>query len=79
MHVESNTNRNAFGSRALTLREMNIIRLITDGFKNKEIADQIGTTKHVVKNYLRSIYDKLGLDNRVQLALWYVSRENTKE
>ena len=42
--------------------------------KNREVADEIGTTEHVVKNYLRVIYDKLGLWNRVELALWYESR-----
>jgi len=30
----------------------------------------------VVKNYLRLIYDKLGLWNRVELALWYIARQN---
>jgi DNA-binding NarL/FixJ family response regulator len=35
---------------------------------------KIGTTEHVVKNYLRVIYDKLGLWNRVELALWYEAR-----
>jgi len=38
------------------------------------VASEIGTTEHVVKNYLRVIYDKLGLWNRVELALWYESR-----
>ncbi len=42
--------------------------------KNREVADAIGTTEHVVKNYLRVIYDKLGLWNRVELALWYEAR-----
>jgi DNA-binding NarL/FixJ family response regulator len=44
--------------------------------KNKEVAEAIGTTEHVVKNYLRVIYDKLGLWNRVELALWYESRRS---
>jgi len=47
---------------------------VAEGLKNKEVADAIGTTEHVVKNYLRVIYDKLGLWNRVELALWYESR-----
>ena len=38
------------------------------GLKNREVADAIGTTEHVVKNYLRTIYDKLGLWNRVELV-----------
>lgn len=44
--------------------------------KNRDVADAIGTTEHVVKNYLRVIYDKLGLWNRVELALWYESRRH---
>ena len=57
-------------------RESYIIRRVAEGCKNREIADALGTTEHVVKNYLRVIYDKLGLWNRVELALWYESRQN---
>ena len=52
-----------------------LIELVAQGLKNKEVADEIGTTEHVVKNYLRVIYDKLGLWNRVELALWYEARQ----
>jgi DNA-binding NarL/FixJ family response regulator len=47
---------------------------VAQGLKNSEVASEIGTTEHVVKNYLRVIYDKLGLWNRVELALWYEAR-----
>jgi DNA-binding NarL/FixJ family response regulator len=57
-------------------REQIIIQRVAEGCKNKEIADSLGTTEHVVKNYLRLIYDKLGLWNRVELALWYEARQN---
>ncbi len=57
-------------------REQFIIQRVAEGCKNREIADSLGTTEHVVKNYLRVIYDKLGLWNRVELALWYESRRN---
>jgi DNA-binding NarL/FixJ family response regulator len=57
-------------------REHLIIRRVAEGCKNREIADDLGTTEHVVKNYLRLIYDKLGLWNRVELALWYVARQH---
>lgn len=53
-------------------RELKIVILITQGLKNKEIADITGSTEHVIKNYLRVLYDQLGLDNRVQLAMWYI-------
>ena len=57
-------------------REHFIIRRVAEGCKNREIADSLGTTEHVVKNYLRVIYDKLGLWNRVELALWYEARRH---
>jgi len=57
-------------------REQYIIQRVAEGCKNREIADSLGTTEHVVKNYLRLIYDKLGLWNRVELALWYEARRH---
>jgi DNA-binding NarL/FixJ family response regulator len=57
-------------------REQFIIQLVADGYKNREIADSLGTTENMVKNYLRLIYDKLGLWNRVELALWHVARQD---
>jgi DNA-binding NarL/FixJ family response regulator len=57
-------------------REQRVIELVAQGLKNREVADEIGTTEHVVKNYLRTIYDKLGLWNRVELALWYEARRH---
>jgi DNA-binding NarL/FixJ family response regulator len=61
---------------ATNAREHFIIQRVAEGCKNKEIADSLGTTEHVVKNYLRLIYDKLGLWNRVELALWYEARRH---
>ncbi len=63
-----------YGSRIPNEREQRVIQLVAEGLKNREVAQEIGTTEHVVKNYLRVIYDKLGLWNRVELALWYESR-----
>lgn len=63
-----------YGSRIPSEREQQVIQLVAQGLKNREVAHAIGTTEHVVKNYLRVIYDKLGLWNRVELALWYESR-----
>ena len=65
-----------YGTRTPNERECRVIQLVAQGLKNKEVADEIGTTEHVVKNYLRVIYDKLGLWNRVELALCYESRRN---
>ena len=68
-----------YGTRTPSERENRVIELVAQGLKNRDVADAIGTTEHVVKNYLRAIYDKLGLWNRVELALWYESRKNEPE
>jgi DNA-binding NarL/FixJ family response regulator len=65
-----------YGKRIPSEREQRVIELVAQGLKNREVADEIGTTEHVVKNYLRVIYDKLGLWNRVELALWYEARKH---
>ena len=54
----------------LTPKEMAIITCITQGRRNKEIASQLNTTEQVIKNYLRKIYDKLGVSDRLELALY---------
>jgi len=65
-----------YGKRVPNEREQRVIELVAQGLKNSEVAESIGTTEHVVKNYLRVIYDKLGLWNRVELALWYEARRH---
>lgn len=54
----------------LTDKELLIISGVTQGLKNKDIAQEIGTTEQVVKNYLRKVYDKLGVSDRLELALY---------
>ena len=54
----------------LTPKESLIVSCVTQGMKNKEIAVRVGTTEQVVKNYLRKVYDKLGVADRLELALY---------
>lgn len=56
----------------LTPKELRIIALIVQGYKNKEIAVQLGTTEQVIKNYLRNVYDKIGVSDRLELALFTI-------
>lgn len=63
----------------LSAKELNIISLITQGKRNKEIASQIGTTEQVVKNYLRKIYEKLGVSDRLELALYCLHHQLDKK
>src|SRR5947209_977965 len=54
----------------LTPKESLIVSCVTQGMKNKEIALRVGTTEQVVKNDLRKVYDKLGVADRLELALY---------
>ena len=56
----------------LTPKEMQIVALIVRGCKNKEIAALLDTKEQVIKNYLRSIYDKCGVSDRLELALFTI-------
>jgi len=65
----------------LTPKETLIVSCVTQGMKNKEIALRVGTTEQVVKNYLRKVYDKLGVADRLELALYCLNHhvvDNTK-
>lgn len=56
----------------LTPKEMQIVALIVQGCKNRQIATQLNTKEQVIKNYLRSIYDKTGVSDRLELALFTI-------
>ena len=56
----------------LTPKEMRIVALIVQGCKNREIANRLKTTEQVIKNYLRSVYDKTGVSDRLELALFTI-------
>ncbi|MBQ1994155.1 MAG: response regulator transcription factor [Lachnospiraceae bacterium] len=52
-------------------RELEIIELVSNGYSNKDISKQLFLSEGTVRNYLSSILDKLGLENRTQLAIFY--------
>jgi DNA-binding NarL/FixJ family response regulator len=62
----------------LSPKELNIISFVTQGLRNKEIATEVGTTEQVIKNYLRKIYDKLGVSDRLELALYCIHHQLLK-
>jgi DNA-binding NarL/FixJ family response regulator len=63
----------------LSTKEVAIISCITRGMRNKEIAYHVGTTEQVIKNYLRKIYDKLGVSDRLELALYCLHHQLLKQ
>jgi DNA-binding NarL/FixJ family response regulator len=56
----------------LTHREKSIIACLVQGWRNREIAHHLHITEQTVKNYLRAIYDKVGVSDRLELALYAI-------
>jgi DNA-binding NarL/FixJ family response regulator len=54
--------------RVLTNRELEIVRLVATGLRNKQIADQLSITEGTVKIHLHTIFEKLGVSSRVELS-----------
>jgi DNA-binding NarL/FixJ family response regulator len=54
----------------LSRKELQILRLLLRGYKNKDIAQELNNTEQVIKNYLRSIFDKTGVSDRLELVLF---------
>jgi DNA-binding NarL/FixJ family response regulator len=63
----------------LTPKEMKIVALIVQGFKNKEIGLRLRTTEQGIKNCLRSVYDKTGVSDRLELALFTIHHPTLAE
>jgi DNA-binding NarL/FixJ family response regulator len=57
----------------LTAKEIQIAILVWEGMTNREISRIIGTTEQVIKNHLRSTFDKLGVWSRLELAMYVAS------
>ncbi|HKW16781.1 MAG TPA: LuxR C-terminal-related transcriptional regulator [Terriglobales bacterium] len=55
----------------LTPKEAAIVAWVCQGFTNAEVAARAHTTHNVIRNYLRTIYDKVGMFSRLELAVWY--------
>jgi DNA-binding NarL/FixJ family response regulator len=58
------------GSKSLTSRETEIVRHVASGLRNAEIAQRLAITEATVKTHLNNIFDKLGLRDRVELAVY---------
>lgn len=58
----------------LTRRERAIVSCLTQGWRNREIAQHLTITEQTVKNHLRSIYDKVGVSDRLELALYAIHK-----
>jgi DNA-binding CsgD family transcriptional regulator len=52
----------------LTTREREVALLVSDGLRSREVAERLGIASQTVKSHLKTIFDKLGVRNRVELA-----------
>lgn len=59
----------------LTARETEILGLMANGFSNVEIAEVLAISPHTVKTHVTSVFDKLGVKDRTQAAVWAVRRK----
>ena len=57
----------------LTAKEVQVATLVWEGLTNREIGKILGTTEQVIKNHLRSTFDKLGVWSRLELAMYIAS------
>ncbi len=56
----------------LSGREMEVVRCVAMGLRNKEVADKLGVSEATIKNHLTSIYTKLGVGDRLELILYAI-------
>ncbi len=60
-------------SQYLTAKEVQIAILVWQGLTNREIGKIVGTSEQVIKNHLRTAFDKLGVWSRLELAMYVAS------
>jgi two-component system, NarL family, nitrate/nitrite response regulator NarL len=63
----------------LTKRELQIVGAVVEGFSNADIAASISLSEHTVKHHIGHIFDKLGVSNRLELALFAINHQLTGE
>ena len=57
----------------LTARELEVVGAIVSGYTNREIAESFSISEQTVKHHLRNIFDKVGVSNRLELALFAIN------
>lgn len=73
------TSRAARPKFGLTHRELEIISTVVSGYSNSDIASNFALSEHTVKHHLSRVFDKLGVSNRLELALFAVNHQLTND
>lgn len=66
-------------STLLTLREREVVALVADGVRNREIGETLGISEETVKRHIFNAMNKRGMETRVQLAVWWVQHSTAVE
>jgi DNA-binding NarL/FixJ family response regulator len=67
------------GTVLLSKRQQDIVRCITEGLTNREIAARLKLSEHTVKNYIFRIFDRLGVSTRVEMVLYAFSQRDSQK
>ncbi len=65
------------GRSPLTAREQEVAALVAEGLTNKEVATRLRLSVRTAENHLLNVMNKLGLDNRAQVAAWFTRTRST--
>jgi DNA-binding NarL/FixJ family response regulator len=61
------------GRALLSKRELDVVRCVSEGMTNRDVAARLGLSEHTVKNYIFRTFDKLGVSNRAELILYAIN------
>jgi DNA-binding NarL/FixJ family response regulator len=73
--VAQDTEEAAADASPLSSRERQVVELVSQGFNNREIAQRMFISEQTVKNHLHNIFDKLGVSDRLELALYAIHKQ----
>ena len=62
----------------LTFRERQIAKFISEGKRNRDIAWLLHLSEKTVRNHVSTIFDKLGVSSRLEVALWWIAEQAKK-
>jgi DNA-binding NarL/FixJ family response regulator len=78
VHIKPLRFSNKNGQPILTPREEDVVRLVAEGLKNRDVAQRLNVAEHTIRNYLSHIFEKLEVSTRVELILYaFTQREQS--
>lgn len=61
-------------NETLTKREREVLHWVHQGLKNRDIGEKLGTSEVTIKNYVKNVFDKIGVSSRLEAAMWVEHR-----